>query len=102
MTGLLKPGVTREQAEADLSTVARQLQSDYPLTNARTGVVVRPLIEMLGGNIAAVMVLLSLIALIVVCIACANASSIILAHASTRRRELAVRAALAPLLEAAK
>ena len=94
VTGVLKPGVGREQAEADLVAMARQLQTEYPDTNAKTGVVVRPLIEMLGGNITAVVFLLSLIALIVWCIACANVSSIILAQVATRRRELAVRAAL--------
>ena len=94
VTGVLKPGVAREQAEADLARVARQLQSDYPRTNARNGVAVRPLIEMLGANIAAVLILLSSIAFMVVCIACANVSSIILAQVTTRRRELAVRAAM--------
>ncbi len=94
VTGVLKPGVPREQAEADLFAAARQLQTDYPHTNARIGAVVRPLIEMLGTNITAVVLLLSLVAVMVVCIACANVSSIILAHVATRRRELAVRAAL--------
>ena len=94
VTAVLKRGVRAQQAEADLTAVARQLQSDYPLTNAKTGVVVRPLIELLGANINAVVYLLSLIAVIVFCIACANVSSIILAHAATRRRELAVRSAL--------
>jgi predicted permease len=94
VTGVLKPGVEIEQAEADLAAVARQLQTDYPLTNAKTGVVVRPLIEMLGANINAVIYLLSLIGVIVFGIACANISSIILARAAARRRELAVRSAL--------
>ena len=95
VTGVLKPGVPREQAEADLFAVARQLQTDYPRTNARIGVVVRPLIELLGANITAVVYCCSRsIAVMVVCIACANVSSIILAHVATRRRELAVRAAL--------
>ena len=94
VTAVLKRGVKTQQAEADLTAVARQLQTDYPLTNAKTGVVVRPLIELLGANINAVVYLLSLIAVIVFCIACANVSSIILAQAATRRRELAVRSAL--------
>ena len=94
VTAVLKPGVQIERAEADLTAIARQLQSEHPLTNARTGVVVRPLLELLGGNISAVVMLLALIAGIVVCIACANVSSIILARAATRRRELAVRSAL--------
>ena len=91
VTAVLKPGIGIEQAEADLITVARQLQSDYPVTNAKTGVVVRPLLELLGANINAVVYLLSAVAIIVFGIACANVSSIILAHASSRRRELAVR-----------
>ena len=94
VTAELKPGVTIERAQADLESVALQLRKDYPRTNAETGVVVRPLIELLGGNIRAVLFLVSLIAILVVCIACANVSSIILAHTSTRRRELAVRTAL--------
>jgi predicted permease len=94
VTAVLKPGVQIERAEADLAAIARQLQSEHPLTNANTGVVVRPLLELLGGNISAVVMLLVLIAGMVVCIACANVSSIILARAATRRRELAVRSAL--------
>ena len=94
VTGRVRPDVPLEQAEAELAAIASRLQADHPRTNARTGVVVRPLIELLGANINAVMVLLSVIGLMVVSIACANVSSIILAHAATRRRELAVRAAL--------
>jgi putative ABC transport system permease protein len=94
VTGVLKPSVTLGQAAADLEGVARQLQAEYPLTNAQTGVVVRPLIELLGGNITMVMFLLGLIALLVTAIACGNVSSIILAQTTARRRELAVRAAL--------
>jgi putative ABC transport system permease protein len=94
VTGALKPGVAIEQADAELAAISRQLQIDYPITNANTGAVVRPLLELLGGNINAAVYLLVVIAGIIVCIACANVSSIILARAGTRRRELAVRAAL--------
>ena len=94
VTAVLKRGVELDQAQADLSAIAGQLQKDYPLTNAKNGVAVRPLIELLGANINAVMYLLVTIAGIVFCIACANVSSIILAHAATRRREIAVRSAL--------
>lgn len=94
VTALLKPGTEIEQANADLAAVARQLQAEYPITNARTGAVVRPLLELLGANINVVVYLLSAIAIMVFCIACANVSSIILAQASARRREHAVRSAL--------
>ena len=94
VTAVLKEGVDLDRAEADLAAAARQLQADYPATNAQTGVVVRPLMELLGANINAVVFLLSLVAAIIFFIACANVSSIILSHAVTRRRELAVRSAL--------
>ena len=50
VTARLKPGVTRAQAEADLSRIANRLKAQYPNTNAQTGVVVRPLIEQVGGE----------------------------------------------------
>ena len=72
--------------------IARQLQTDHPISNANTGAVVRPLLELLGGNInAAVYLLVVVPGASFVCIACANVSSIILARAGTRRRELAVQ-----------
>lgn len=93
-SAVLKPGISIEQANADLTAIAKQLQAEHPQTNAQTGAVVRPFIEMLGANITAVLFLLGLIALLVVFTACANVSSIILAQATTRGREFAVRAAL--------
>ena len=94
VTGLLRPDVTREAASADLERVARQLQAEYPRTNAQTGVVVRPLIEMLGGNTPMLMVLLLVIAALLIAIACANISNVLLAAAATRQREFALRAAI--------
>lgn len=94
VTGRLKPAVTREEASADLERVARQLQAEYPRTNAQTGVVVRPFIEMLGGNTPMLMVLLMVIAMLLMAIASANISNVLLAAATARRRELVVRAAL--------
>jgi predicted permease len=95
VTARLKPGVTREQAEADLSSIANRLRAQYPNTNARTGIVVRPLIEQVGGGaIQFLLFLLALIAGLVVAMACANVSNVVLARASGRQRELSVRTAL--------
>jgi hypothetical protein len=47
----LKPGVTIEQAQADLSTVASQLAKEYPRTNEKTGARVLPLRDHLVGNV---------------------------------------------------
>ena len=95
VTARLKPGLTREQAEADLASIANRLRAQHPNTNAQTGVVVRPLIEQVGGG--AIRFLLSLLALIaglVVVMACANVSNVVLARASGKQRELSVRTAL--------
>lgn len=90
----LTRGATRTQAEADLSGIARRLAAEYPGTNAQTGVVVRPLVEQLGGGIRFLLVLLALIGVLVVAIACANVSNVVLAQALRRQRELSLRAAL--------
>jgi predicted permease len=95
VTARLKPGVTRALAEADLSSIANRLRAQYPHTNAQTGVVVRPLIEQVGGGgIQFLLFLLLLIAGLVVAIACANVSNVVLAQATGRHRELSVRTAL--------
>ncbi len=91
---LLRPGVSREAAHADLTRIAEQLRAEYPLTNANIGVVVRPPLEMLGGNLPMLMLLLAVIALTLLAIACANVSNVMLALSAARQREFTVRAAL--------
>jgi putative ABC transport system permease protein len=90
----LKPGVSRAQAEADLSRIVAHLKAEYPDTNAQTGVVVRPLIEQLGGGIRTLLFLLALIAFLVAGMACANVSNVVLAQAIGRQHDLSVRTAL--------
>ena len=90
----LKSGVTVEQAERDFSAIAEQLKKEYPTTNAQTGIVVRPLVELLGGGIRFLLSLLMLIAALVVAMACTNVSNVVLAQVSGRRRELSLRTVL--------
>ena len=90
----LKPGVSRERAFAELDTVVRRLRADHPRTNGQIGVVVRPAIDMLGGNVRALLLLLVLIAVLVIAMTCANLSNVFLAQATARGRELSVRSAL--------
>lgn len=94
VAGVLKAGITRERAAADLESIAGQLQKEYPGTNAKAGVMVRPLVEMVGFNIPILLILLGVIATLLVAIACANVSNIVLAQTLGRRRELSVRSAL--------
>jgi predicted permease len=93
----LKPGVTVEQAQADLSTIAGRLARDYPQTNQKVSVMVAPglgLPEQARGRIGQFLKLPMIIAGVVLLIVCANVAGMILARGETRSSEIGVRLAL--------
>src|SRR5262249_4030888 len=92
--GLLKPGVTREQAQRDLSAIARQLGQEYPATNAGTDVTVQSLRDYLVGTVRPTLLLVFGFVGVVLLIACVNITNLQLARATSRRREISLRAAL--------
>jgi putative ABC transport system permease protein len=90
----LKEGVTIEQARAHMALVARQLEEIDPRRNAGYTVAVHGHLDDLLGDNRRILVLLLGAAGSVLLIACANATNLLLVHASVRQRETAVRAVL--------
>lgn len=90
----LKPGVTRESADAELATISRQLAVEYPRSNEKTGACVLPLRDHLVGNLRLAVTLLAGAVALVLVIACVNVANLLLARGSAREREIAIRVAL--------
>ncbi|HZQ19087.1 MAG TPA: ABC transporter permease [Terriglobales bacterium] len=92
--GLLKPGITVQQSQADLDAIALQLQQQYPDTNKRWFMRQRPLRDVLIGPVRPALLLMSGAVGLLLLIACVNVANLLLARSISRQKEFSLRTAL--------
>ena len=92
--GRLKDGVTVAMALANMKTIAKQLEQQYPADNRGQGASVLPLSEVIVRDIRPIFLVLLAGAGLLLLIACVNVSSLLLVRSESRKREIAVRGAL--------
>jgi len=94
IVGRLKSGATTEQAQAEIAGIARGLERQFPNTNSGIGVRLVSLHEQVTGKVNTLLWLLLGAVVLVLLIACVNVANLMLAQASARQKEIAIRLAL--------
>jgi macrolide transport system ATP-binding/permease protein len=94
---ILKPGVTRQQAQEEISSIAQRLENDYPATNRGRNVKLMPLWETPfngAGTLLPTLEIALVVVVLVLLIACANVSNLLLVRSFARKQEMTIRLAI--------
>jgi putative ABC transport system permease protein len=95
VTARLTPGATLDQAQAEMSSLAADMEQRYPETNRDWGITLRTVREMFPGPTDRMLIqILMLVMVLALLIACTNVSNLLLAKADARSKEMAIRTAL--------